>query len=276
MKHLINIFKQYKYELLLIYTYMLIAEGLLLLQPYFLGKTIDGLLVGNWNWLIGLVLVYAGSTMFIYKRMVYDTKVYTKIYNNIVMEFIHKTDVDNSSKVARTDMAHQIVDVLESYVHYYISVIVTVLGSLVFVMRGSLITGFIVLGCVFPIMFIVFKFYKKIKQATVVGNNQYEKKVDVINRSNKDEITSFFNRRRKLWIYGSTLQGKNWFWVNAVKYTFLVTALIVFIKTSDKLSQGDIIAMYSYISNFLVSLMSIPVGVEAYSRILDVLKRIQC
>jgi hypothetical protein len=255
---------------------MLIAEGLLLLQPYFLGKTIDGLLVGNWNWLIGLVLVYAGSTMFIYKRMVYDTKVYTKIYNNIVMEFIHKTDVDNSSKVARTDMAHQIVDVLESYVHYYISVIVTVLGSLVFVMRGSLITGFIVLGCVFPIMFIVFKFYKKIKQATVVGNNQYEKKVDVINRSNKDEITSFFNRRRKLWIYGSTLQGKNWFWVNAVKYTFLVTALIVFIKTSDKLSQGDIIAMYSYISNFLVSLMSIPVGVEAYSRILDVLKRIQC
>lgn len=276
MKHLINIFKQYKYELLLIYTYMLIAEGLLLLQPYFLGKTIDGLLVGNWNWLIGLVLVYAGSTMFIYKRMVYDTKVYTKIYNNIVMEFIHKTDVDNSSKVARTDMAHQIVDVLESYVHYYISVIVTVLGSLVFVMRGSMITGFIVLGCVFPIMFIVFKFYKKIKQATVVGNNQYEKKVDVINRSNKDEITSFFNRRRKLWIYGSTLQGKNWFWVNAVKYTFLVTALIVFIKTSDKLSQGDIIAMYSYISNFLVSLMSIPVGVEAYSRILDVLKRIQC
>ena len=275
MKHLINIFKQYKYELLLIYTYMLIAEGLLLLQPYFLGKTIDGLLVGNWNWLIGLVLVYAGSTMFIYKRMVYDTKVYTKIYNNIVMEFIHKTDVDNSSKVARTDMAHQIVDVLESYVHYYISVIVTVLGSLVFVMRGSLITGFIVLGCVFPIMFIVFKFYKKIKQATVVGNNQYEKKVDVINRSNKDEITSFFNRRRKLWIYGSTLQGKNWFWVNAVKYTFLVTALIVFIKTSDKLSQGDIIAMYSYISNFLISLMSIPVGVEAYSRILDVLRRIR-
>jgi hypothetical protein len=255
---------------------MLIAEGLLLLQPYFLGKTIDGLLVGNWNWLMGLVLVYAGSTMFIYKRMVYDTKVYTKIYNNIVMGFIHKTDVDNSSKVARTDMAHQIVDVLESYVHYYISVIVTVLGSLVFVMRGSLITGFIVLGCVFPIMFIVFKFYKKIKQATVVGNNQYEKKVDVINSSNKDEITSFFNRRRKLWIYGSTLQGKNWFWVNAVKYTFLVAALIVFIKTSDKLSQGDIIAMYSYISNFLVSLMSIPVGVEAYSRILDVLKRIQC
>jgi hypothetical protein len=49
MKHLINIFKQYKYELLLIYTYMLIAEGLLLLQPYFLGKTIDGLLVGNGN-----------------------------------------------------------------------------------------------------------------------------------------------------------------------------------------------------------------------------------
>lgn len=275
MKHLINIFKQYKYELLLIYVYMLISEGLLLLQPYFLGKTIDGLLCSNWYWLSGLVLIYAFSTFFIYKRMVYDTKVYSKIYNKIVLDFIHNTNVDASSKVARTDMAHQVVDVLENYVHYYISVIVTVLGSLMFILDKSFITGIVVLACIFPIIFIVFKFYKKIKQATVVGNNQYEKKVDVINSSNKEEITNFFNRRRKLWIYGSTLQGKNWFWVNAVKYTFLIITLIIFIKSSSTLSQGDIIAMYSYINNFLISLMSIPVGVEAYSRILDILKRIK-
>jgi len=274
MEFIWGVFRKFKYQLLLIYIYMLLTEGLLLLQPYILGKTIDGLIHDSYIWLGALVFIYAGSNLFLYKRMVYDTKVYTKIYNDIVLNFIENTNVDTSAKIARTDLAHQVVDMLEFYVHYYISVVVTIIGSLVFILSGNTWVGIFVLTCSFPIAVIVKHFYKKIEQSTMVGNNHYEKKVDVMHGTN-EEIHNFFNRRRRLVIYGSTLQGKNWLSVNSVKYTFLVLAIVLFIKTSPNMTLGEVLAMVTYISNFLISLLSIPVAVEMYTRIMDVLKRLK-
>ena len=112
---------------------MFLTELSIISTPFLLGKSIDGLINGNWFWLVFLGISYFLSNFFNYKRMVYDTKVYTKIYNNIVFKFLKKEDVDTSTKIARTDMAHDIVNVLESYVHYYIATIVTIIGSIGFI-----------------------------------------------------------------------------------------------------------------------------------------------
>ena len=69
---------------------MLLTELSILSTPYLLGKSIDGLIVGNWYWIVLLGLSYFVSNFFNYKRMVYDTKVYTKIYNNIALKFLKK------------------------------------------------------------------------------------------------------------------------------------------------------------------------------------------
>ena len=47
---------------------------------------------------------------------------------------------------------------------------------------------------------------------------------------------------------------------------FLIIALIAFTH-STKITQGQAVSMYSYINQFLISLMSIPVGVETFTRI---------
>jgi len=36
----------------------------------------------------------------------------------------------------------------------------------------------------------------------------------------------------------------------------------------------EVITIYSYVNNFLISLMSIPVGFEMYSRLSNIIKRI--
>ena len=64
-----------------------LVEILVLLQPFFLGKTIDGIINKNYSPLLVLIGIYVGYIIFLYKRMVYDTKVYTKIYNDIVINF---------------------------------------------------------------------------------------------------------------------------------------------------------------------------------------------
>ena len=273
MNKIYQIFKEYKYKLSLIYLFMFITELSIISQPFLLGKSIDGLIDGTWFWLVLLFLSYSIYNLFNYKRMIYDTKVYTQIYNDIVLRFLKTTNEDNSKKIARTDMAHDIVGVLEGYVHYYIATIITIFGSIGFIYFSNWKVGLLVTLALIVIIFAVLVFYKKIRQSINVRNNHYENKVTSI-QNGYNSYVSFFNRRRKLEIFESTLQGKNWFLVGMIKSTFLVLSIILLITTSNNITAGSVITIYSYISNFLISLMSIPVSFEMYSRLNNIIKRI--
>jgi hypothetical protein len=153
--------------------------------------------------------------------------------------------------------------------------ILTIIGTLFFIFMSDVVTGFLVLGCVPFICLIVWKFYGKIAQSTRVSHTQHENKMNVLNTNDKGLINTFFQRRRKIWISASTLQGKNWTYLNMVKSFFLILALIVFTHDNTTLTQGEAIAMYSYINQFLVSLLSIPVGVDMFTRMKDVIGRLK-
>jgi ABC-type multidrug transport system fused ATPase/permease subunit len=253
---------------------MVLTELSILSAPFLLGKSIDGLIIGNWCWMVLLGISYFLSNFFNYKRMVYDTKVYTTIYNNIALKFLKKDDVDVSTKIARTDMAHEIVNVLESYVHYYIATIITIIGSLIFIYSENWQVGILVSVAIAFIISAVFILYKKIRQVINIGNNHYEKKAKSI-ESGYMESKSFFSRRRKIEIFQSTIQGKNWFLVNSIKYVFLILSIILLITTTKNITIGSVVTVYSYVNNFLISLLSAPVAIEMYLRISDVLKRLE-
>lgn len=251
---------------------MLFTELAMITQPFLLGKSIDELMHGGFFWIIFLSLSYFISNFFGYKRMVYDTKVYTQIYNDIVLKFLKKNNRPSSVKVARTDMAHDIVSVLEGYVHYYISTIIVIAGSIGFIYSENWRVGVLISFAFVFILSAVSIFYKKIKQAINVRNNHYENKVNAIEGGYMKSL-SFFNRRRRLEIFESTLQGKNWFLVGVIKHIFLVAAIIILVNTTQNPTIGSIITVYSYVDSFLNSLLSIPVAIEMYSRISDIFKR---
>lgn len=252
---------------------MLITELSNLAVPFLLGKSIDGLINGTWYWLTLLGVSYFLSTFFNYKRMVYDTKIYTKIYNGIVLRFLQQSDHDISTKIARTDMAHDIVSVLEGYVHYYIATAVTIIGSIGFIYSVNCQVGVLVSIAFVLIIAAVSLLYSKIKQAINLRNTHYERKGDAIGAGYESSV-SFFTRRRKLEIFDSTLQGKNWFLMGLIKNTFLLVSIVLLVLTTQHVTIGSIITVYSYVNNFLISLMSIPVAVEMYTRLSDILKRI--
>ena len=275
MKYIYNIAKEYKYSLLLIYLYMFIAQLLCLLEPYVLGKMIDGLIKKEYLWMITFIGIILFENLLIYRRMVYDTKIYTKIYNKIVLRYIKREkNSDHSSRIARTEMSNHIINFLENDVHFYIYAILTVVGTLFFIFLENPLTGFVAISCVFPICIIVYSLYKKIAQSTRVGNDHYEQKIEILSDNDEEKVETFFKRRRKILIYGSTLQGKNWTALHSVKSIFLVISLVVFTHNT-KISQGETVAMYAYINQFLVSLMSIPIGVETFTRMKDIINRIK-
>jgi ABC-type multidrug transport system fused ATPase/permease subunit len=273
MKNLYNIFVEYKGKLSLIYLFMLLTELTIITQPMLLGKSIDGLLINNYNWLILLSVSYLASTFFMYRRMIYDTKVYTLIYNNIVLRFIGNTKTCSSTKIARADMATDIVAVLEGHVHYYISTIITIVGSIWFIYMSNWLVGITISIAFVFILLGVLLFYKKIKQSINVRNNHQENKVKSFSTSHTDTV-SFLYRQRRLDIYESTLQGKNWSVATLFRSIFLIISIILLVKTSENITIGSIITVYSYVNNFLISLLSIPVAFEMYSRMTNILKRL--
>lgn len=252
------------------------TQILFLFEPYVLGKMIDGLLVHQYGWLLTFILIEFIANLFMYKRMVFDTKIFTNIHNSIIFKYL-KSDKNSetSAKIARTEMAGNILNFFESDIHFFIMALLSSIGCIFFIFLQDIWTGLVVTLCVIPIVVIVKTFYRKIAQSTKVGYNQYENKIDILTEGNESKIETFFKRRRKILISGSTLQGKNWFSFNSTKTIFLVLALVIFTNGNTNLTQGQAVSMYSYINQFLNSLVSIPVAMETFTRIKDVINRIK-
>lgn len=275
MIYILNLFKKHKWSLLIIYFYMLIAHSIFLCEPYIIGKMIDGLIHKNYNWLYIFIGIEVFSNFFIYRRMVFDTKVYTTIYNSLIKEYLENDKTsDDSSKIARTEMAQNIINFMENDIQYIIMSLVSIIGSLFFILFEDITTGIVIFFAFIPISFVVYVLYKKISQSIRLSNSQYEQKINILTKGDDKQIDDYLHRRRKLVIFGSTLQAKNWVSMNMIKGFFLIICILLFTSNKVNLTQGQAIAMYAYINQFLISLMSIPISVEIYSRIKDIIKRL--
>jgi ABC-type multidrug transport system fused ATPase/permease subunit len=275
MKNITDIIKKYKWKILLIYAYVFFTQVLFLAEPYILGKAIDGVLVKEYKFILILLCIFLTENLLMYKRMVYDTKVYVQIYNEIVFDYLKRDDdSDASSKIARTELTNNFINFLENDLQYFIMALMSIVGSLYFIFLGSWLTGVVVACCLLPTVLIVRIYYKKIAQGMRVGHTHYEQKFGTMNAADEEKIETFFKRRKRLIVNQSTLQGKHWASLNSVKSIFLVAAVIIFSQNAG-LSQGQAVSMYAYISQFLSSLMSVPIGVETFARIRDVLKRLK-
>lgn len=254
---------------------MALSHSLSLFEPYILGRMIDGLIAKEYTWLYVFLVVEILANIFMYKRMVYDTKVYTEIYNLMIFDFLKKNkDKDISQKTARVQMANNIVNFFENDIQYYIVSIMSIIGTIFFILMEDVTTGLVVASCAIPILFIIKILYRKIKQATVTSNNHYEELVDSLNNDDYTITETFFKRRQRVLVMSSTLFGKNWFGLNSTKTIFLLLGLIVVTTNKVGITQGEAVAIYQYINNFLISLMSIPIGIESITRVKDVIKRI--
>jgi ABC-type multidrug transport system fused ATPase/permease subunit len=149
----------------------------------------------------------------------------------------------------------------------------TVLSSIGFIYSENWKVGGLVTFAMILIVVAGMVYYKKIQQSIRVRNNHNEKKTNSLEEGYEQSI-SFFKRMRKLDIYNSTIQGKNWFLIGLIKNIFLFISIILLVLTAKDITIGSIITVYSYVNNFLISLLSVPVAIEMYTRLSDVLKRI--
>lgn len=275
MNLIFQIFKFRWFRILLVYLICIVADTLWLFEPYMLGKMVDGLLVRNYQWTIIFIITNLIFIGFRYIRRVFDTKVFSKIYNNLILNFIslNINKLELSKIVARTEMSKVITDFLENFIPNMISMLYATLGSLIIIYTLNHNASFIIVIMLIPISFVLWYFYMKIKKMTYVNNSNNELHIEKIQTKNLSTIKDYFNRTRRILIMDSTLNAKNIVAFDFLSVAFIIITLIYFI-ISKTCTTGDAISFYGYINRFAYSLGSIPYFISTFIKINDVTKRL--
>ena len=78
-----NLFSTYRWSILLTYGLTFLENLFVLLYPFMIGITIDGLLKGNYATLITLACIWLIHTITKAGRNIYDTRTFTQIYRHV-------------------------------------------------------------------------------------------------------------------------------------------------------------------------------------------------
>ena len=274
-----TIILQHKYKLLLTYSLFSVEMLGLLLRPFFLGKAVDGLLVGSYTGLIylataHLVWLVAGTV-----RHMYDTRTYTAIYTALVTRLLARNykDSEVSKLSAHSTLAREFIDFLEFDLNYVVEASYNLIGSLIMLFFYDKEIVLVCLVILIPVSTISYFYGKRMKRLNQLKNDELEKQVEIIGTRNDKKINQHYANLRKWQIKISDKEAWNFGIMELMVLAVIICALLI---TTDKnwkegFLAGDIIGIYNYTLKFVGGLDTIPYTVQRLSSLKDITKRLE-
>jgi ABC-type multidrug transport system fused ATPase/permease subunit len=260
-------------------TYVLnVVEDLLELSyAWATGLAIDGLLEAKWIYAAPIVIAWSLRAMIGTFRKMYDTRVYTQVYNAVVTETIlrqRRAGVLTTGVAARSAMSREFVTFFEKDVPVIATALVGIVGSAAILFYYDLGIGALVSLLFVPVL-IINKFYVRRTLMLNTGlNNQLEKEVRFIERIEPAELEHHFEQVRCWRVKLSDAEAFNWGTIELLS----ILAFISVIARATYLPQietGDIFAVLSYVWRLMEHLDHVPEVVQQFSRLQDIRKRIE-
>jgi ABC-type multidrug transport system fused ATPase/permease subunit len=272
-----SIFKKHKLQLLL--TYILFSLEMLgtLFTAYCMGKTIDDLIYGNYNWLIVLCCVRVAWMLVGIIRQRYDTRTYTAIYNSIIARaFSRKYTLADVSKLsALSSLSREFVDFLEHDLVYVIEAIFYIVGSLIFLCFYDLRVVGLCLAILLPVLMVSYYYGKKMKKLNQEKNDELENQVDIIASQNMLAVRRHYEKLRHWQIRISDKQAWNFGVMELLSIIVITISLVITQAVSAVLDAGAVVGIYSFITYFVKGLETIPYAVEKFASLSDITKRME-
>lgn len=273
-----SIFKKYKLQLLLTYTLFSLEMLGTLFTAYCLGKTIDGLIDGHYNWLVVLCSVRVAWMIVGIIRQRYDTRTYTAIYNSIINKAFNRkyTQADVSKLSAHSSLSREFVDFLEHDLVYVIEAAFYIFGSLVFLYFYDLRVVGLCLAILVPVLAVSYHYGKQMKQLNQGKNDELEKQVDTISSQNMLAVRRHYEKLRLWQIKISDKQAWNFGVMELLSIIVITISLIITQAVSSAvLEAGAVVGIYSFITYFVKGLETIPYAVEKFASLSDITSRLE-
>ncbi len=270
------IWNENKYELNIILFINIIEEIFYLFIPSSVGLLIDYFVYGKGLGIYLFIFNYLGwQSISVYKK-IYDTKIFSKIYNDLVLKIIEKRQKNKVSitKInARVELLKQIIDFFEIDFPFFVKSLIAIFGSLIllYMYNSKLLLVSIII--VIPSLLINFFYAKKIEIATHICNNQFEQQLEILENGDKTAQQVYFQELREYNIRKSTLEALNFGFLEIFVLLMILMSLFILCKT-ENLNYGSIIASYGIVLRLAYSFDFIPHLTTKIATLKDITNRI--
>lgn len=271
IRTLLSVFRR---QILLTWFLILCETTLLALIPLFISYAIDGLLAGSMTALFQLSGIMAGLILLSVLRRLYDTRVYGTIRVEAgLAQTARASDLPVSKLNARLGMGRELVDFLETtlpeamggFVQLIISVAILYSFAPQLALSGiAAATGMLLIYALFHR-----RFYRLNSQL----NHQVERQVGILDTRVTKSIRQHLTRLRKQEIRLSDSE--------AILYGLIFLLLLAFVvcnlwlaTTQMVLTPGKIFAVISYSWEFVESALALPIILQSWSRLSEIMQRL--
>lgn len=269
--------RPFRGRITLTYVLTFIEDLLELSYPWATGLAIDGLLAHDYWRAAPLIVAWTLRSAVGLIRQMYDTRLYTRVYNRIVVETIlrqREQGVAATSVSARSAMSREFVTFFEKDIPVIVTSLIGIVGSAAILFYYDMVIGAVTATLFIPV-FLVNRVYSRRSLAlNETLNDELEREVAVIETSDREAVTRHFDVLRTLRVKLSDAEAYNWTTIEVLSILVFVAVLVRATYLPD-IETGDIFAVLVYVWRLMENLDNVPAIVQQLARLHDIRKRIE-
>jgi ABC-type multidrug transport system fused ATPase/permease subunit len=269
--------RPFRWRISLTYALTVIEDLLELSYPWATGLAINGLLAHDYRMAAPVMIAWMLHTAVGCGRQMYDTRLYTEVYNAIVVDTVlrqRQAGIEPTAVAARSTMSREFVTFFEKDMPVVINAVVGIVGSAAILFYYDLVIGAVVTLLFVPVAVINRKYMRLSLALNASLNNQLEQEVRVIDGAQRQAVTGHFAEVRAWRIKLSDADARNWTMIEVLSMLVFVLVLlrVAYLPNPE---AGTIFAMFFYVWRLMEKLDLSPQIVQQLMRLQDIRRRIE-
>lgn len=270
------IFRRYWGSILVTLGLIVFSTALWLLQPYLLGRAIDGLVADEWRQTLELGVVQALVIVIGASRRYYDTRVYTRIYRAIGAETVAASQAVGlpvTTLTARANMLREIVRFFELRVPAALRSAINLVGSLTLLAFISTPVFYACLVGMGSIVGLSLAFGGRLLRLNASMNDQMETEVDVFSANDPAQTEAHLKEIAGWQVRRSDLEAAM-FAMSGLVMTGVLLFSLYAVVSLEKADIGEAFAAFTYVVRFQIAVNAFPAAYQDTVRTMEISRRI--
>lgn len=269
--------RPFRWRIALTYALTVVEDLLELSYPWATGLAINGLLVHDYRMAAPLLMAWVLHTVVGCGRQMYDTRLYTRVYNAIVVDTVlrqRQAGIEPTTVAARSTMSREFVAFFEKDMPVVINAVVGIVGSAAILFTYDLIIGAAVTLLFLPVAAINRNYMRRSLMLNAGLNNQLEHEVRVIDGADRQAVAEHFSQVRSWRVKLSDADAGNWTAIEVMSMIVFV-AVLARVAYMPNPEAGTIFAIFFYVWRLMEKLDLSPQIVQQLMRLKDIRERIE-
>jgi ABC-type multidrug transport system fused ATPase/permease subunit len=261
----------------LTYALTVIEDLLELSYPWATGLAINGLLAQDYRMIAPVMIAWVLHTAIGCGRQMYDTRLYTKVYNSVVIDTVlrqRQSGIEPTKVAARSAMSREFVTFFEKDMPVLLNTLVSLVGSAAMLFYYDLVIGALAASLFIPVAILNRRYMRRSLMLNEGLNNQLEHEVQVIEAATESAVTRHFADVRAWRVKLSDADAFNWTAIEGLSILVFIPVLlrVTYMPSPD---FGAIFAIFVYVWRFMEKLDMMPQIVQQLMRLKDIRRRIE-